>query len=373
MQLDNSPVNGQSWARLIAFYLPQFHPIPENDQWWGAGFTEWTNVVRARPRFPGHYQPRVPADLGYYDLRVPETRAAQANLARAYGLEAFCYYHYWFAGRRLLERPFEDVVRTGEPQFPFCLCWANQTWTGVWHGAPHRVLIEQTYPGVDDERRHFYALLPAFSDPRYLTLDGRLLFVVFRPTELPNPLAFTTSWRELADREGLPGFHFAGVCYDLGWTPQSHGFDSRIPHLLPPARAWFPWKRPAQKIASALRRRLGVPTIYDYARVVRESCPPEMMTQVSFPCVIPNWDNTARSGSLGRVLHGSTPALFGAHLRDAFDLVSHLPRERRLVFVKSWNEWAEGNYLEPDCRFGHGYLDVTRATLRSMAGDGQIK
>ena len=142
-------------ARLIAFYLPQFHPIPENDQWWGRGFTEWTNVGKARPLFRGHYQPRLPADLGYYDLRVPEVREAQAELARNAGIEGFCYYHYWFGGKRLLERPFTEVINSGKPRFPFCLCWANQTWSGVWHGAPERVLIEQTYPGREDCVKHF--------------------------------------------------------------------------------------------------------------------------------------------------------------------------------------------------------------------------
>ena len=157
---------------LVALYLPQFHSIPENDAWWGKGFTEWSNVAKARPLFPGHYQPHVPADLGFYDLRVPETRQAQADLAKQYGIGAFCYYHYWFAGRRLLERPFNEVLASGEPDFPFCLCWANSSWTGVWHGAPNRMLIEQTYPGVEDETRHFHSLLPAFHDKRYLRING---------------------------------------------------------------------------------------------------------------------------------------------------------------------------------------------------------
>src|SRR5215467_5970675 len=139
-------------ATLIAFYLPQFHPIPENDVWWGKGFTEWTNVTKARPLFSGHYQPRLPADMGYYDLRVPEVREAQAQLARNAGIEGFCYYHYWFDGKRLLERPFTEVVASGKPDFPFCLCWANQTWSGIWHGNPERKLIEQTYPGPEDNR-----------------------------------------------------------------------------------------------------------------------------------------------------------------------------------------------------------------------------
>jgi lipopolysaccharide biosynthesis protein len=165
--------------RIIALYLPQYHPIPENDAWWGKGFTEWTNTAKARPLFRGHYQPHVPADLGFYDLRVPETRLAQATMAREYGIEGFCYYHYWFAGTRLIERPFNEVLASGQPDFPFCLCWANQTWTGAWHGLMNQILIEQTYPGTDDHRRHFDTLLPAFLDRRYMTVDGKPIFVFF--------------------------------------------------------------------------------------------------------------------------------------------------------------------------------------------------
>src|SRR6185295_18996445 len=185
-------------ARLIAFYLPQFHPIPENDEWWGRGFTEWTNAAKAKPLFPGHYQPHVPADLGFYDLRVPETRADQAQMARAHGIEAFCYYHYWLAGKRLIERPFNEVLASGEPDLPFCLCWANQTWTGIWHGAPNRILIEQTYPGMDDHARHFDFLVQAFMDRRHVRVDGKPLFMVYEPTLIPDVRKVTDFWRDRA-------------------------------------------------------------------------------------------------------------------------------------------------------------------------------
>ena len=174
-------------TRVLALYLPQFHPIPENDQWWGKGFTEWTNVARAKPLFGRHKQPRVPADLGFYDLRLPEAREAQAALARAYGIEGFCYWHYWFGdGKQLLERPLAEVVASGEPDFPFCLAWANETWTGKWYGAPNRILAEQTYPGEADHIRHFYALLPAFRDPRYVTVDGLRVFLIYKPAAIPD-------------------------------------------------------------------------------------------------------------------------------------------------------------------------------------------
>ena len=190
-----------SKARVIAFYLPQFHPIPENDEWWGKGFTEWTNTAKAKPLFPGHYQPHVPADLGFYDLRVPEARFAQAEMAKEYGIEGFCYYHYYFAGKRLLERPFDEVLNSGMPDFPFCLCWANQTWTGIWHGSPDRVLIEQTYPGPGDDERHFDYLCKAFHDQRYIKVDGKPMFLVYCPKELPEPEKTTEFWRRNGSSE----------------------------------------------------------------------------------------------------------------------------------------------------------------------------
>ena len=217
-------------ARLIAHYLPQFHPIPENDEWWGPGFTEWTNVTKARPLFPGHYQPRLPADLGFYDLRVPEVRERQAQLAREAGIEAFCYWHYWFAGRRILERPFNDVLKSGKPDFPFCLAWANESWQGHWHGCERRTLIEQTYPGESDYDAHFQALLPAFRDRSYLRIEDRPLFVVYRPALIPNPGDFTRRWNLLAQGHGLPGVHFlAHINFsDPPFDWQASGFNGAI-------------------------------------------------------------------------------------------------------------------------------------------------
>ena len=349
--------------RAIAFYLPQYHPIPENDQWWGPGFTEWTNTAKARPLFRGHYQPHVPADLGFYDLRQPETRQAQAEMAREYGIEGFCYYHYWFGnGRRLLQRPFEEVVQSGQPDFPFCLCWANETWTGVWHGLSSRVLVEQTYPGKEDAARHFHTLLPAFSDRRYVTVDGKPLFLVYSPTELPNPKWFTDYWRSLAIRAGLPGMFFVGV-ENEPWNPAANGFDgatTRTLHLARQldggvwrSRARFHW-----------RRLLGrPPLVFSYKDAIERFILEECQTTNVYPSVVPNWDNTPRSSLRGLVLHGSTPELFGQHLRSTLEQIAHKPRDHRIIFIKSWNEWAEGNHLEPDWKFGRQYLEVLNAEL----------
>jgi len=347
-------------ARLIAFYLPQFHPIPENDEWWETGFTEWTNTAKAKPLFRGHYQPHVPADLGFYDLRVPETRAAQAELARAYGVEAFCYYHYWFAGKRLLQRPFTEVLATGEPDFPFCLCWANQTWTGVWHGAPDRILIEQTYPGETDHREHFETLLPAFRDPRYVRVDDKPLFVIYRPLDFPDPVKTMQLWRTMATEAGLPGLHLVGSNIGVERKPSEFGLDAATRARLPERRPWVPKRTPLKWLARQYQEWSGKPTIYRYADVVPELLAPAMEIGADYPCLIPNWDNTPRSGKDGLVLHDSTPELFEQHARLALERVKSYPAGHNLVFVKSWNEWAEGNYLEPDLKFGHRYLETLR-------------
>jgi lipopolysaccharide biosynthesis protein len=352
-------------ARVIALYLPQYHPIPENDEWWGPGFTEWTNVAKAKPLFRGHYQPHIPADLGFYDLRVPETRTAQAEMAGAHGVEAFCYWHYWFAGRRILDRPFREVLSSKAPDFPFCLGWANQTWSGIWHGNPGRILIEQTYPGPEDHRAHFRAVLGAFSDPRYVTVDGKPLFLLYRPREFPGVRQFTDIWRELAHEAGFPGIYLVAEAPEP-WNPHEWGFDAALDMSLPDLQGWQPWYRPLRRLRWKWRLIAGRPTIYRYEDISEafvsqgRSTLPHVKRHVS---VLPNWDNTPRSGVKGLVLQGSTPELFRRQVGKALAMVATEPFEHRLVFVKSWNEWAEGNCLEPDLRFGRGYLEALRGEI----------
>ncbi|MBI1977960.1 MAG: glycoside hydrolase family 99-like domain-containing protein [Candidatus Omnitrophica bacterium] len=363
-------------ARLIAFYLPQFHPIPENDEWWGKGFTEWTNVAKAKPLFRRHRQPRVPSDLGFYDLRVPETRIAQAELAKAHGLEGFCYWHYWFGGgKRLLERPFNEVLKTKEPDFPFCLGWANQPWTGVWHGCPDRILMEQTYPGLKDYEAHFNSLREAFFDERYIKVDGKPLFVVFKPRQLPKPRQFSDLWRHLSVKAGLKGLFFIGHA-DPSWSPNEHGFDASIIDMLPSVLEKFygpvvnlldriSFRQFGRDFRYFYRRLVSRPSVYSYRSFIKHANFQLQKDLVQFPCVIPNWDNTPRSGIHGTVLNGSTPKLFQMHLRDAIQQVVNRKLDKRVVFVKSWNEWAEGNYLEPDHEFGRAYLEVIKAEIIS--------
>ncbi len=346
-------------AKLIAFYLPQFHPIPENDQWWGAGFTEWTNVRKARPLYRGHYQPRTPGVLGYYDLlENSDVRFAQAELAAAHGISAFCYWHYWFGdGKRLLEKPLERVLASGQPHFPFCLAWANQTWTGIWHGAHDRILIEQTYPGRADYEAHFYAILPAFADGRYFKVGGRNLFSIYRPFSLPDTKAFTDQWQELAHKNGLPPFYFVGVHYWPVPEIASYGLDALAfsrEHFLKNIKLKFS----LDLLLNVLRGR-PLRTV-SYAKMMQHFLVDEPLPYPGYPTLIHDWDNTPRAGKRGVIMKGASPTLFRQHAQQALDLLDKYPFEHRLVFVKSWNEWAEGNHLEPDQKHGTGYLEVLR-------------
>lgn len=357
--------------RLIALYLPQYHPIPENNQWWGMGFTEWTNVTKAKKLFPGHNQPNLPADLGFYDLRVPEARNQQATLAKEHGIEGFCYYHYWFGGRRIIERPFNEVLSTGEPDFPFCLCWANETWSGIWHGNPKKILIEQTYPGLDDHQAHFDALLPAFRDPRYITADGKPMFLIYRPMNIPNVKDTMELWRKMATDAGLKGLFLVASSPTPDWIPEQFGFDACIHSRMPQLRRWVTWRSPLKRIKQNFEKFLGYPTIYKYEDAIKNFLKKDKFLTEEYPIIVPNWDNTPRSGSNGLALTGSTPELFRKHLKDGIELAQQLPNGRRFVFIKSWNEWAEGNYLEPDRRFGLKYLKVILDEINHLRSENK--
>ena len=345
-----------SKVRIIAAYLPQFHPIPENDEWWGKGFTEWTNVAKAKPLFKEHYQPKVPADLGYYDLRLPESRQAQVDLAREYGVEGFCYWHYWFGnGRRLLERPFSEVLSSGEPDFPFCLAWANHDWkdkTFKLNGAD-RVLIEQLYPGREDCILHFSTLLPAFKDKRYITVDGKPLVYVYGPGFIPNLAELIPLWRQLASNNGLKGLHFVAQTYDTKKIDLylAKGFDAVNINRI------FDFAGKDEPVGSRRWR------IADYQEVSKCFHGAEDYREDCYPCIFPNWDPSPRTGRNGHILTNSTPAAFKAHVMNVLETVKNKSPEHQIIFLKSWNEWAEGNYIEPDSRFGRGYLESLKEAL----------
>jgi len=352
-------------VKVIAYYLPQFHPIPENDMWWGKGFTEWTNVAKAKPLFKSHYQPHIPADLGFYDLRLPEVREAQAELAKEAGISAFCYWHYWFGGgKQLLEKPLQDAVKSGEPNFPFCLAWANGSWRKKqWNSEVSRlsqeILIEQTYPNRKDIDEHFYAMLPVFKDKRYYHLHDKLVFVFFRTEAVIDLDYFIDRWQKLAIRNGLPGFFFIGHTVTIRNIGSNiyNKLDAINIHLLHDA---FIGSRYQTLLSWFLHRPLNV---VPYSKALykweNDICKKERI----FPCIYPNWDTTPRLGSIGSVLHNSTPVLFKKHVRRILSLISNKNDSDKVIWLKSWNEWAEGNYMEPDLRYGKGFIQALKEAL----------
>jgi lipopolysaccharide biosynthesis protein len=359
-----------STLRALAFYLPQFHRIAENDAWWGSGFTEWTNVTRARPLFAGHEQPHLPADLGFYDLRVPEVRSEQAALARRYGIDGFCYYHYWFNGRRVLERPVQDLLSGQTPDFPFCLCWANENWTRRWDGNQREVLLEQRY-SAEDDIAHIRSLIPAFQDRRYIRHEGKPLLLVFRASQLPDAAGTFSRWRAQAIAAGLPGLHICcveGFAEERGMAQRS-GADAAVAFAPDwgqwPPRAGQRWPAPTRHWPFLRWRRRGAfdrHYVAEYAELARS-----MLDEQSLPsgpryrCVTPMWDNTARKKADGFIALHSSPERYERWLGEAVrrSRQEHQP----FVFINAWNEWAEGCHLEPCQRWGHAYLEATRRAL----------
>jgi lipopolysaccharide biosynthesis protein len=359
-------------VRALAFYLPQYHPIPENDAWWGRGFTEWRNVAQAGSLYKGHVQPQIPADLGFYDLRLAETREDQAALAREHGIHGFVYYHYWFTGRRLLERPFDEVLASGRPDFPFALCWANEDWTRAWDGASGEVLVRQDY-SADDDRAHIRSLLPAFADGRYVRVDGRPLFLVYTASRLPEPRRTTDLWREEAVRAGVGDLYLCRVDHDRErGDPTADGFDAAVdfqPDFTNLGRA----RR--RSIPARAVRRLHLTNqayrwhrIYDYTTFVDRMLARPPVAYKRFPGVTPGWDNTPRRRRKAVIIGDSTPAEYERWLTVVLDGFTPFGAGEDLVFLNAWNEWAEGNHLEPCRRWGRAYLEATRRAL-TAAGE----
>jgi hypothetical protein len=341
-------------VRLIAFYLPQFYPIPENDRWWGPGFTEWTNVTRAVPLYRGHDQPRRPGELGYYDLRVREVRHRQAELARKYGVHGFCYYYYWFSGRRLLERPLELMLADRDLDFPFCLCWANESWSRRWDGSERDILIEQGY-AADDPPRFIRDVAHILRDSRYITVDGLPMLLVYRPAVIPDVRQVLRVWRAAAEELGLPGLHLCGVQSNGYTSGLDDGFDAMVefpPHSIVVGEI----TRAVPEVAPDFSGK-----IFSYADVVRYCT--GLGSSIRLPVyrgLMTSWDNTARRGLASHIFHDSTPEQYEVWLRR---LVAYTRRhhqgDHRLIFVNAWNEWAEGAYLEPDEKHRYGYLEAT--------------
>jgi hypothetical protein len=357
--------------KVFALYLPQFHPIPENDEWWGKGFTEWTNVGKAKSLFNGHVQPRVPSELGYYDLRLEESRVAQAKLAKEYGISAFVYWHYWFGeGKRLLERPFNEVLETGKPDFPFFLAWANESWKGFVHGLSNRnVLIEQKYPGKKDYEDHFNSLLPAFKDKRYVKINGMPVFMIYKPLANDEIKIFIQVWRKLAIKNGLKGIYFIGHSNSVNYSIDkiiNVGVDAvntvRLDNYLVNHRSIF--NTVFKKVNKILR---GVPLSYTYKQFSKYFIDEiEDKKENVYPSIIPGWDHSPRSGKEGLVIINNTPELFEKHVQATLNIVKNKKDPNKIVFIKSWNEWAEGNFMEPDIIWGRSYLQKLKNQLDKL-------
>ena len=366
-------MQNQNEINVIAFYLPQYYPTPENDKWYGPGFTEWTNVGKAKPLFKDHYQPKVPADLGYYDLRMPEVRERQARLAKEAGISAFCYYHYWFGnGKEMLDLPMKEVIRLNAPDFPFCICWANHSWfKKTWDSATNTLnntpLVEQSYPGVDDIDRHFYSLIDCFRDRRYFMKEGKLVFVIYHIDEMPDARLFIDRWQELSQKEGLPPFHFIAYADDVARISHpsfllcSETIVSCLYNVMSIGKS-----RTIRKFSTFARgfvsRLLHTPlNKFEYKGIRSKLISPLYKDDGIIPVLFPNWDNTPRREAGALILHNATPDQFYLHCKEVFDLIRH--KENRMVFLKSWNEWGEGNYMEPCIKYGHGYLQALHKAL----------
>lgn len=358
-------------ARIIAFYLPQFHPIPENNEWWGEGFTEWTNVGKAKPLFKGHNQPRVPADLGYYDLRLPIIRQQQASMAQDAGIEGFCYWHYWFGnGKRLMADIFDEVLNSGKPDFPFCLGWANHSWYSKnWNSdgtSVNRLLIEQTYPGLGDAQKHFRYLLKAFKDPRYIKVDGRPFLLIFDPISLPQD--YLRNFKDWAKEAGFKDLYLVANIVNAKVSKEellNVGYDAvvyqRLGACFSNSRAIRLVDKYSRLIKGFITRR--PPNIIDYSKYYHQLVTDEDYELNVIPSIVPQWDHTPRSGWNGSLFINSTPDVFYKHVKDALKCVEFKPDEQKIILLKSWNEWGEGNYIEPDLTHGRGYLEALKYAI----------
>src|SRR6266542_1499110 len=377
--------------RPIAIYLPQFHPIPENDAWWGKGFTEWTNVTKAKPLFKNHYQPHLPANLGFYDLRVQEVREAQARLAKEHGIYGFCYYHYWFNGKRILERPFNEVFESGKPDFPFMLCWANENWTRAWDGENEHVLLEQKY-SAEDDRNHIKDLIPYFKDHRYIRINNKPVVAIYCSTLLPDVQSTLTTWRNEAAKQGMElyicrfeshhtgGEEYLKAGFDAAIDFQPWGMDSRNYHARIIKRKTISFsfkaknllyknllKRLSYRLYNEYKKKLENEIIYnyrfDYNDYVNFVLRADIPAYKRYPCLMPMWDNSPRRAQHPAIFYNSTPQLYKKWLQHIVSSFKPFSNEENLLFINAWNEWGEGNHLEPCMKWGMQYLETTKEIL----------
>lgn len=354
--------------RLIAINLPQFHPFKENDEWWGKGFTEWTNVTKAKPRYHGHYQPQLPTDTGFYDLRLPEARQMQADMAKKYGIYGFCYYHYWFNGHRLMEKPVDEILANREPNFPFMLCWANENWARNWDGGFKNVLIEQHYSKADDIAHMKYLCEKVFSDKRYITVDGKPVFAIYKPNLFPNIKETISTWREVAKQYGLELYLISAKRTELTSSLINMGFDSCFdfqPLNQQGFSDWY-WRNiPFRLYRFIFKNKENIFSHYlSYKSYVDFQTKKYHVEGKCYPCVTPNWDNSPRRVNKPFMAFvGSTPDLFYKWLKYIYNKFIPFSKDENFIFINAWNEWAEGNHLEPDLKWGKKYLEAINKVI----------
>lgn len=369
--------------RVIAINLPQFHPFKENDEWWGKGFTEWTNVTKARPRFKGHYQPHLPTETGYYDLRLPEARQMQADMAREAGIYGFCYYHYWFNGKQLMERPVNDILKSGEPDFPFMLCWANENWSRKWDGGKQEILIKQNYNEADDIEHIRWLCRNVFSDKRYIRVGNKPMFAVYRTSLFPDLRKTVEVWREIAEREFGMELYLVHVDFpddDYAKDPARFGMDASLDfqpiaiykymkRLKYEKLRYWSWRIPFLRSRVWFRNYVdNLPSLFSYKEYVKFMKKQDFIPK-RYPCVSPGFDNSPRRvGCSFLYFEGMNPQSYGEWLEDSMKRFIPFSKEENFVFVNAWNEWAEGNHLEPDQKWGKAYLEETKRIILECNG-----
>jgi len=364
----NDHVTGED-IRYIAFYLPQFHPIPENDQNWGKGFTDWLNVAKALPQFVGHYQPHLPDELGFYDLRMPSVQKQQIEIAKNYGIYGFCFHFYWFNGKRLLEKPLDQFLNDPGMDFPFCLCWANENWTRRWDGAEDKILIAQNH-SLENDFAVIRDMEPYLRDPRYIRIDGRPVLIVYRVPLLYDALSITKKWREYCVERGI-GDPYLVAAETFGFRePSRYGFDAAVefpPHIMPGC----------PNLTGHLKflNRQFEGDVWDLARFVKNGRYLDKRPYTLFKAACPAWDNTPRRPNSASVFHGSTPEIFREWLSAiSRHTIMNNGRSEQIVFINAWNEWAEGAHLEPDRKYGYAFLEKVHECLleyRELGSDGK--
>lgn len=344
---------------LIAYYLPQFHRIKFNDDYWGKGFTEWTNTAKAKPLFKGHYQPHIPADLGFYDLSVPSIRREQAELASQYGISAFCYWHYWLGkNQEIMDMPFKEVIKDKGIKLPFCLAWANHDWHNI---KTKEIIIKQQYEGIDDYQAHYNSLSQAFKDNRYYKIDNKPIFVIFSPFEIPNVSEFITYWNHFAKNDGLNGIYFIAIVkknedIDKALNKGFNAVNTMKLQEFEFHRNWF------EKIYDQLKHSVFKrPYVYSFKNVMKYFLSDKEKKEDVIPTIISGWDHTPRSGKKALVLNNCNPETFSLHVKNVIEHISH--KKNKIAFIRAWNEWAEGNHLEPDLKYGLGFLEAIKKNL----------